>query len=269
MSAAVKFGTRTWPLIAREEELAFIAGALRGGDGPGGIVLAGAAGVGKTRLAREALAASSRAGVVPIGIDDAHLLDQVSGSLLRALASRRGVPVIITVRSNEPTPDAITALWKGGPLARLELQALSAGETATLLTRVLGGPVDASSARWLYAATMGNVRLLRHVVDAALRSGDLRSVGGWWRWHGGAAADRELAEVVADRLRAVPADVLEVLEVLAFGEPLALAALARLVDARAIEEADRRGLVVVDPDGVCLAHPLYGEVLRSYVVHYA
>ncbi|MGH3764249.1 MAG: ATP-binding protein [Pseudonocardiaceae bacterium] len=46
-----------WPLTGRDNELRLIAAAL---DDPGGIVLDGSAGVGKTRLAREALHAADR-----------------------------------------------------------------------------------------------------------------------------------------------------------------------------------------------------------------
>ncbi|MGW5153817.1 ATP-binding protein, partial [Rhodococcus koreensis] len=53
-----------WPLTGRDEELRFIDRALRRTDGPRGVVLAGVAGVGKTRLAREALAVAVRRGAV-------------------------------------------------------------------------------------------------------------------------------------------------------------------------------------------------------------
>ena len=43
---------RPWPLTGREEELRRVAAAIR--PGAAGIVVAGPAGVGKTRLAREA-----------------------------------------------------------------------------------------------------------------------------------------------------------------------------------------------------------------------
>ncbi len=46
---------RSWPLTGRDEELRAVAAAIR--PGAAGIVVAGPAGVGKTRLAREALAA--------------------------------------------------------------------------------------------------------------------------------------------------------------------------------------------------------------------
>ncbi|MGQ4619723.1 LuxR C-terminal-related transcriptional regulator [Nocardia sp. R7R-8] len=51
-----------WPLIGRSEELAFIEAAMRRRDRAGGVVLAGGAGVGKTRLAREAAELQRRRG---------------------------------------------------------------------------------------------------------------------------------------------------------------------------------------------------------------
>lgn len=53
---------QAWPLTGRAEELEVIADVL-GADGPqAGVVIVGSAGVGKTRLAREAMAAASRQG---------------------------------------------------------------------------------------------------------------------------------------------------------------------------------------------------------------
>ncbi|MGH8930698.1 MAG: AAA family ATPase [Egibacteraceae bacterium] len=184
-----------WPLTGRVEELRLIGELTRHRDGPAGVVLAGASGVGKTRLAREALAAAEQRGAlvrwavatasarilplgafgamlgtvgadqsrlvrqatdallagaarpgVVVGVDDAHLLDELSALLVHDLALRRAARVVLTLRTGEAAPDAVTALWKDGHLARLELQPLSQEETATLLQAVLGGPVDSAPA---------------------------------------------------------------------------------------------------------------------------
>ncbi|MDT0467168.1 helix-turn-helix transcriptional regulator [Streptomyces gibsoniae] len=55
---------RDWPLTGRTEELQFIDRAARSGGGTRGVLLSGAAGVGKTRLARETVAAGARRGAV-------------------------------------------------------------------------------------------------------------------------------------------------------------------------------------------------------------
>ncbi|HXO51206.1 MAG TPA: hypothetical protein VN888_09280, partial [Mycobacterium sp.] len=51
----------SWPLIGRSDELVLIKGALSDPDSAG-IVVGGAAGVGKSRIAREALAAAASRG---------------------------------------------------------------------------------------------------------------------------------------------------------------------------------------------------------------
>jgi DNA-binding CsgD family transcriptional regulator len=55
---------RVWPFVGRAAELQAVAAALGRGDDPRGLVLAGEAGVGKSRLAREALAAAERRGAI-------------------------------------------------------------------------------------------------------------------------------------------------------------------------------------------------------------
>src|SRR5918998_2681937 len=53
--------TDSWTLMGRDSELQFIAERMTGLE-PRSVVVAGPAGVGKTRLAREALAAAKRSG---------------------------------------------------------------------------------------------------------------------------------------------------------------------------------------------------------------
>jgi DNA-binding CsgD family transcriptional regulator/type II secretory pathway predicted ATPase ExeA len=56
----------TWPLVGRTEELRHVTDLIRGGRRA--IVLAGPAGVGKTRLATECLAVAAAAGFVPLRV---------------------------------------------------------------------------------------------------------------------------------------------------------------------------------------------------------
>ncbi|MGH3962176.1 MAG: LuxR C-terminal-related transcriptional regulator [Pseudonocardiaceae bacterium] len=316
-----------WPLTGRAEELSLISGLTRRRDGPAGVVLAGAAGVGKTRLAREALAAAEqrgaltrwavatasarvlplgafaatlgvvgpdparlvrqasdvllacagRAGVI-VGVDDAHLLDELSAMLVHQLALRRAVTLVLTLRTGETAPDAVTALWKDGHLPRLELQPLSEAETATLVEATLGGPLDSAAARRLWTTTQGNALYLRQLVDGELEASRLHQVAGVWRWSGEFELSPGLAELVSARIGRLPDDQRDVVEVLAFGEPLGMPLLTELTDAAvAVEAAEARGLVEVYPDGrrlqARLAHPLAatgarraGDTLRRAVL---
>ncbi|HEX4099041.1 MAG TPA: helix-turn-helix transcriptional regulator [Pseudonocardiaceae bacterium] len=306
----------TWPLTGRAEELSLISGLTRGREGPTGVVLAGAAGVGKTRLAREALAAAQQRGVVTrwavatasaralplgafaatvgvvgpdparlvrqasdallaggaragviVGVDDGHLLDELSAVLVHQLVLRQAATVVLTLRTGETAPDAITALWKDGHLSRLELQPLSADETATLVEARLVGPVDSAAARRLWSMTRGNALYLRQLVEGELESHRLHQVAGLWWWSGRPELSPGLVELVSARIGQLPDAQRDVMEVLAFGEPLGVTLLAKLTDAVAVEQAESRGLVEVHPDGrrlqARLAHPRCGEVQRA------
>ena len=75
-----------------------------------------------------------------------------------------------------------------------------------------------------------------------------------------------LVELVESRIGALPDAVGAVVDALAVGEPIELAALRRITDPDAVEEADMRGLIRLDDLDdrieVRVAHPLYGEVRR-------
>ena len=200
-------------------------------------------------------------------MDDAPLLDELSTMLVHQLALRRAATVVLALRTGETAPDAVTALWKDGHLPRLELQLLSEAETATLVEATLGGPLDSTAARRLWTITWGNALYLRQLVDGELESNRLYQVAGVWRWSGELALSPGLAELVSARIGQLPDEQQDVVEVLAFGEPLGMPLLTELTDVAAVEAAEARGLVEVYPDRrrleVRLAHPLYGEVQRE------
>jgi hypothetical protein len=178
--------------VGRDEELAVVARHL-GGSAAAAVVIAGGAGVGKSRLL-EAAAEGARAGgvrvlppvlatraaaAIPFGafaelvpdsiasltgpallravtaslrrhgqdgrppllvVDDAHLLDAASAALVLNLATAGGaVVMVVTLRSGEPCPDAITALWKDRGALRLDLQPLAPAEVTELLQAALPG----------------------------------------------------------------------------------------------------------------------------------
>jgi hypothetical protein len=147
----------------------------------------GVVGPDPARLVRQAsdalLAGAGRPGVI-VGVDDAHLLDELSAVLVHQLVLRRAASVVLTLHTGESAPDAVTALWKDGHLPRLELQPLSQTETATLVEATLGGPVDNVAARRLWSITRGNALYLRQLVDGELEADRLRQVAGVWRWSG-------------------------------------------------------------------------------------
>jgi hypothetical protein len=308
----------SWPLVGRRAELAALTVDITDARA-GGVVLAGAAGVGKTRLAREALnqaaaaglevdwvaatraaasipfgavshllpaterlgadrpdtlrraadllAERSRGRLLVLGVDDAHLLDDASAALVHLLALRGLAFVVVTVRTGEPAPDSVVALWKDGLARRLDLPALTPDATADLLGRALGGPVDGVTRQEVLRVTEGNPLYLRELVLGGLGSGALRQVDGVWRWKGGLAGATRLRELLQARLGTLGETARAAVELAAWGEPLAGGVLERLVDQDAAQAAERSGLLTLERSGRRVlarpAHPLYGEVLRA------
>jgi DNA-binding CsgD family transcriptional regulator len=204
---------------------------------------------------------------VVLAVDDAHLLDELSAFVVHQLVLRRRASVIVSIRSGEPVPDAITVLWKDRHVQLLGLQPLSRDDSDELLRRALGGPVDPECVRQMWALTGGNVLYLRHLVDEERSARRLAIRDGQWVWTGTPLVSPTLIGLIEAQVGAVPEEILEVVDLVAVTEPVGTDVLRRLVDSAMLEGAERRGLISVTTgsDGavVRIGHPLYGEVRRA------
>jgi DNA-binding NarL/FixJ family response regulator len=306
----------SWPLVGRGEELEFVDRATNR-PGTAGVVVAGAPGVGKTRLVREALARAEAAGrstawtqatrsstgipfgamarllppqmaaaghrnllrtaadaiaefdpsgLLVLGIDDAHLLDNHSAALVHLLAETDRCAIVATVRAGEAVPDPITALWKDELSERLELQPLSREEVDRLLEEALEPRVDTATRHRLWTVTRGNVLFLRELVLGGLETDRLQRVRGVWRWRGGFADVPRLSDVLDERLRTLGTEQRALLEVVAASEPIALDILEGMDEGRWFDAAAATGLLEVStgkPQTAGISHPLYAEALRG------
>lgn len=296
--------------------MGLIRRALNGAGKHSGVVIAGAAGVGKTRLAREALrcaeasgertkwivgtesacalplgafigslgeamsdpsanvrhvidsfVAQQRRARIVLGVDDAHLLDRLSALVVHQLAQSGGARLVVTVRTGGAEPDAVTALWKDGLLARLDLEPLSAAATRELIESTLGGPIDARSAARFQKLTRGNTLFLRQLLSDQIAAGRMRELAGVWMWDGDVAVSASLSDTVARQMGRLSPGVALVVDTLSQCEPLAVDVLCDLVRRRDLVVAESMGLVNVERTGsglmARLAHPLFGELRRA------
>ena len=228
------------------------------------------AGAGSLQLVRaviEELTAAPADGTVVVGVDDAHLLDDLSTFALLQIVQRAAAKLVLTVRSGEPISPATRELWTGPLFDRLDVQPLSKDETTALVSASLGGGLDPDAAGSLWKLTHGNPLYLRNIVERELTDGRLIAQRGCWHWTGQPVLPPGLLELIESRIGAVPPSVSDVVDLLAVGEPIELGSLTRITDPAAVEEADLRSLVTLETvEGqtqVRLAHPLYAEVRRQ------
>jgi DNA-binding CsgD family transcriptional regulator/energy-coupling factor transporter ATP-binding protein EcfA2 len=197
-------------------------------------------------------------------VDDAHLLDPLSATLVYHLAAGGSARLIVTIRSGNAVLDAVTALWKERLLLRLRIKALTWQQTEELARTVLGDVVETGFINELHGRTAGNPLMLRGLLGAGQRSGALVRTKHGWQLRGALRADRELYDLLEARLHCLAAEELEAVEVLAAAEVLDWETLRGLCDAEAVARLERDGTiqVVVDESHTVarLAHPIVGEV---------
>lgn len=298
-----------WPIVGRTREIDEFSRLFVTTDGPRGVALAGKAGVGKSRLARETVLAAAEAGwavrstaatvtsrPIPLGafaawtddvesapyalarrvvdaltagtqpnrlvvfVDDAHLLDDLSALVLHQLAQSRAATVIVTIRTGEPAPAAVTALWKDGLLPRRDVDPLTRVQTDDLLSAVTGCAPDQPCGDELWRLTRGNVLFLRQLLEQEFRAGRIVSDGGVLRWQGNLSPSGSLAELVDAQIGAIPDDVRDVVDLVAVSEPVDWKCLTLIAGQDAIEDAEQRELIRLSADEVYIGHPMFAEV---------
>jgi DNA-binding CsgD family transcriptional regulator len=219
----------------------------------------------------ESLTATASGTRVVVAVDDAHLLDDLSTFVVHQLVQRRAAKVILTVRDDEPIPDAIREIWKLGRFERLDLQPLSREETSALLSTALDGPINPIAAQQLWRLTGGNALYLRNIAEQEVADGRLTRQAGSWGWTGDPILPPDLIGLVESRIGTLPQPLADVIDVLAVAEPIDLKTLTRITDSAAVEEAETRNLITLEPNDrtvlVRVAHPLYAEVRRRRAPH--
>ena len=213
-------------------------------------------------------AAMTGGGPLCLVVDDAHLLDDASITLVQHIASTAGVIVVITARSERATPRLVTTLWRDGAIARIDLDGLSRDNHDALIAAALGGPIDEPSAHRLFAATGGNPLFARELLMAAADDNAIFPDGhGGWRLGRPPRSSSRLAELVAGRVGSLDDTERRCLETIAVAEPVGLGVIEAMGFGDIVARLERRRLIETMTTGthvdLVVSQPLYAEVARD------
>lgn len=199
-------------------------------------------------------------------VDDAQYLDPLSALLVHQLAMSGSARLVVTIRSGEPTPDAVTALWKDDLLLRIDVRPFTHCQTTELVAQVLGGDIDDRLVEQLHQLSDGSPLILRGLLVAGRADGVVCERDGRWCLSGRLRAGPDLTELVESRIATLDPDEVDVIEYVSTAEVLEWEVLRALCDAGAVSRVERRGLIHFVTDAaytlVQPGHPIVGEVVR-------
>ena len=219
------------------------------------------------RWALQRLAEEAGDAPLVLGVDDGQHLDDVSAALVHQLVVTGRATAVVTVRQDEPVPDAIERLERDGFARRTTVAPLGTDEVGPLLQAALGAAATTSTVRALTAASGGNPMHLRELCAHGIDTGLLRRRAGSWTWDGPVRAGDSLRRLLVERIAGLDDAATRAVELLAFADVLSMGVCEAEVGTEVVDRLERRRLITVDRAGrreeVRLAHPLFGEVVRD------
>jgi DNA-binding NarL/FixJ family response regulator len=143
------------------------------------------------------VAISTLAGVRPVAllIDDAQWADDDTLRMLRYVVrsdADRPIFLVLTIRSDElasvsEAVNFIADMERMGLVRRLQLGRFSSVETAELVKRVLGGPIEGESAASMHVQSEGVPFIVEELARTHREAGTLQQIDGVWRLRRNAA----------------------------------------------------------------------------------
>jgi DNA-binding CsgD family transcriptional regulator len=216
-------------------------------------------------------------------VDDLHLLDDATATVIHQLALAGGARILATRRSGVSTPTAVERLQLEAGTVTIEVEPMPDAALLAMVEAALAGSLDRRTGELLCAVAGGNPLYAHEIVEGSIAAGTLSHHAGLWQLDGTLSTTPLLEEVVVARLAPLSGKRLEAMELLSIGGALDFAMLDGVVGAAALEELERLELITTTSTStststssttstststsaqliVDVAHPLHRELLRA------
>ncbi|MET7458608.1 helix-turn-helix transcriptional regulator, partial [Streptomyces sp. NPDC005574] len=212
-------------------------------------------------------------------VDDAHRLDSNTAELLKTLAQRRSVDLIVTVDADIQPPPAITDLWKDQYLLRLDVLPLGIEASRQLAAELLGGQLLHDSASRIADLAGGSPQLLHELIYAAHAKGMLVRHGRGWHLTEGIPYSPALNDLIRRRMCQLDSQERRAVELVALAEPVPLELLEELTSDSVLLRLEELSLIRTDSSEpslstlhaseasivVRLDHPMTGHFIQHHL----
>jgi DNA-binding CsgD family transcriptional regulator/tetratricopeptide (TPR) repeat protein len=200
-------------------------------------------------------------------VDDAHLLDSLSATVVSSLIANGDAQVVATVRSGDHLPDALLSGLRSGESTRIDVGELSADVLDAVLQSVFVAPVEPSTLMGLRSSAVGNMLYLRELVIGAVESGAMTISDGMWRLVGKIQPTMRLRDLLSARLVTATTREQHTMALLAVAGRMPLELLELLAnhaDLVSLEESGIISIVETAPSSVGLASPVGSEAMFAH-----
>ncbi|MFE4582429.1 LuxR C-terminal-related transcriptional regulator [Streptomyces chartreusis] len=206
-----------------------------------------------------------------ICIDDAHLLDDLSVSLVAQLAADRKCRFALSIPEEDQYFAAeFRELTKGGHLSHLPLQPLDEQEMFAICEEILGDTVEFGTAIDFSELANGNLVALRELICSALHRRALVQSRGMWVTVAPIPSSRRLIDSTRPVLFKLTSAQEYALQALALARELPLPVAKVIADASVWEQLEEKKLIIFSQETtetILLPNSLSSHVTLSEIPH--
>lgn len=202
--------------------------------------------------------------------DNLEELDPSSAMALAHLVRVGAAKLIAICQSIDSSPEEFGNLWKDGALRRVDVSPLDLASTTRLLSAALDAPVSRAAAASMWHTTGGNPLFLQALTREQVDSGEMLERDGVWvaMQLSVPKTRRSMTDWITVRLRRLPAEEREAIELISVVGAIPLDLLLRFVPSSAVDGLQQKRSIYIERRNVPLvriANGLVGEVVRAQV----